>query len=378
MSLPQPRSGLTQRSRAALGRATERLAQATAGGPAVVIGLGIGHLLVALWNFRREAQEVGTGIGPFGAAGLVGIGGALVCAVGYWLWHSEYAARERWLVAAGCLVGAVVIGTVMVASVMIRLLEGRMVSEPVFVLSLASGQGAFSGSLVAVLYARARREAVAARERRDQIEFVAGILRHDVLNSMTVIRSRADLIEEGETDRTEEFAEIIVNRSDKVIDLSERVKEIVDIMASDESLQLTPTALAPIVDEQVAALEPASGVTIERDVDDVEVLADDLLAEVVGNLLGNALDHGVDSTGTIGVTTDLDEDWVRLRVADTGPGVPPERRERIFERGASSGGGGFGLFFVASMVDYYGGDIWVEDRADGRSGAVFVVELERA
>lgn len=345
----------------------------------MVVGLGLGHLVVAGWNFNREIQELSVELGPLLAMLLVGTVALLVCLVGYWLWRSQFSPPQRWLVAAGCAVGALVLGTIVYLSILIRLTEGRTVSEPIFVLSLASSQGALAGSIVAILYARARQEAAAARRRRDQIEFVTGILRHDVLNSMTVIRSRAAMLEAGETDQVTEFAEAIVGRSEKVIDLSERVDDVVSVMASDESLQRKPIALRPVVKDQIAALQSRTDdVTIEHEVADVEVLADELLAEVVGNLIENALDHGLDGAGTITLTTERLDDRVRLRVADTGTGVPDDRKTQIFERGASSGGGGFGLFFIETVLDHYGGDIWVEDRADGESGAVFVVELDAA
>ena len=356
-----------------------QLSSVPEGGPAVVIGLGLGHLIVAGWNFLREVQELSLDVGPIIAASLLGTVSALVCLVGYWLWTSELSAEDRWLVAAGSIAGALAVGMIIYVSVWIRLIEGRSVAEPVFVLSLASSQGALFGSLITVLYARSRREAVTARRRKDQMEFVSGILRHDVLNSIMVIQSRAEMIADDGAEQHQEFAEAILGRSEKVIDLSERVEEVVSVVASDEALEKEPVNIKPIVESQVEALSSErEGVRIENDVEDVTVVADQLLDEVVGNLLGNALEHGIEDEGEITVTTETVGDRVRLRVADTGTGVPDDRKEKIFERGASSGDGGFGLFFVKTIVDHYGGDIWVEDRADGRSGTVFVVELDRA
>jgi len=356
-----------------------RVANAPEGGPAIVIGLGIGHLIVALWNFSREIEELSLDLGPIVAVSLIGSISILVCLVGYWLWTSDLPTKERWLVAAGSVAGALVVGSIVYTSVWIRLIEGRTVAEPVFVLSLASSQGALSGAVVAVLYGRSRREAAAARRRKDQMEFVSGILRHDVLNSIMVIRSRAELIADEGSEQHQEFAEAILGRSEKVIDLSERVKEVASVVASDESLEREPIDIRPVVESQVEAFSAErEAVTIQNDVEDIAVVADQLLDEVVGNLLGNALSHGIDGDGAITVTTATVGDRVQLRVADTGTGVPDDRKEAIFERGASSGDGGFGLFFVKTIVDHYGGDIWVEDRADGESGAVFVVELDRA
>jgi len=81
-------------------------------------------------------------------------------------------------------------------------------------------------------------------------------------------------------------------------------------------------------------------------------------------------------------------DSVRLRVADNGPGVEPERQESIFgkgEKGLESDGTGIGLYLVHTLVASYGGEVWIDGAPDdGREdgvadlgGAVFVVELPK-
>jgi signal transduction histidine kinase len=75
---------------------------------------------------------------------------------------------------------------------------------------------------------------------------------------------------------------------------------------------------------------------------------------------------------------------VRIVVEDEGPGVPEEVRTKVFDRfarGVEGGrrtmdrGVGLGLALVAEHIRLHGGTVWVEDRADGKPGAAFVVEL---
>jgi two-component system, OmpR family, sensor histidine kinase MtrB len=108
------------------------------------------------------------------------------------------------------------------------------------------------------------------------------------------------------------------------------------------------------------------------------------LARVIANLLDNAAKHG---DGATVVSLRKIEDAVQIAVEDSGPGVPPDERSLIFDRFARGltagrrGGGegvGLGLALVAEHVRLHGGQVWVEDRADGREGARFVVELEVA
>jgi signal transduction histidine kinase len=119
-------------------------------------------------------------------------------------------------------------------------------------------------------------------------------------------------------------------------------------------------------------------VTVDVSVpDDVTVIADDLLDEVVGNVLTNAVEHGGPGETTIRIRMEPAGETVTLRIEDDGPGVPDERKEAIFERGESeSGGSGFGLYFVRTMMDAYRGSVHVRDNHP--SGSVFVFEFPTA
>jgi two-component system sensor histidine kinase MtrB len=121
----------------------------------------------------------------------------------------------------------------------------------------------------------------------------------------------------------------------------------------------------------------------EKGVDEVIILVDKRrLERVIGNLIENA-DRYAGGVVRIGI------EWagknVRVLVDDAGPGVPPEERERIFERfargvtaraRASGEGTGLGLSLVSEHVRLHGGRVWVEDRPGG--GARFIVELPKA
>lgn len=104
-----------------------------------------------------------------------------------------------------------------------------------------------------------------------------------------------------------------------------------------------------------------------------------LVRRAVRNLLENARRY---SHGDIGLILSREGDMAVVRVEDVGPGVPPEQRERIFEKfyrlpGASerSGGVGLGLSLVRSIAQHHGGSVVCEGRLDGQPGASFVLRL---
>jgi two-component system, NtrC family, sensor histidine kinase KinB len=111
-----------------------------------------------------------------------------------------------------------------------------------------------------------------------------------------------------------------------------------------------------------------------------QIRADPLkLSWVVSNLIANALRY-TPGGGTISVSLTGTQSGACLRVSDTGPGIPPQVREHLFERfsqwrvnGSEPGSAGLGLAIAKEIVDAHGGRIFVDSEL-GR-GTSFTVEL---
>jgi signal transduction histidine kinase len=117
------------------------------------------------------------------------------------------------------------------------------------------------------------------------------------------------------------------------------------------------------------------------------VQANELLHDVFANLVSNAIKHTGDRADIVidlDIIMDRGARYCRVMVEDDGPGIPDDFKERIFNRmlrGTTKAKGmGLGLYLVKSLVDSYGGRIWVEDRIQGdhMKGARFVVILPSA
>ena len=79
----------------------------------------------------------------------------------------------------------------------------------------------------------------------------------------------------------------------------------------------------------------------------------------------------------MGISVSQGVDSVLVRVADDGPGIAPEVRRSLFERGVRgprSSGDGLGLHIARRLVRSQGGDLWLEDRGSD-TGACFVLAL---
>ena len=160
---------------------------------------------------------------------------------------------------------------------------------------------------------------------------------------------------------------------------------VADLLAAarlDAGLPLQPapvslSALAATEVERARLLVPGAAVT--RSGAEVVVPGDaEQLGGVVRNLMDNAV-RAAGPTGSIKVSTGAGDAWAQLDVVDSGPGVPPVERERIFDRmvrldaarSGDAGGSGLGLAIARASARAHGGDLVCLDRDDGLPGACF-------
>ncbi|MFB6161592.1 MAG: ATP-binding protein [Haloferacaceae archaeon] len=347
-------------------------------GPAVVVVLGVGFAATAVWNFGRELRRLDV-LWPPVVAAVLGVGLALtVVYAGLSLAGREFDARRRGTVAAWTVGGAVLLAAVSGVTIVVRLAEGRAVEEAQLDLLISAEGGAIAGFVAGSLYAEATRAAARAERARDTLGFLNSTLRHEVLNGVNVIQGWAERLEtagsgEGHPDR--DPAAVIADRCDDIADLVEDVRPLTRTLTG--SAAVTPVDLSSLVTDRVASFRSTRPeATVTADVPpDVHVLADDDLSHVLSNLLANAVEHSDRSSPTVHVAVAERDGRVRLTVADDGPGVPDDRKEAVFESDTRRDRG-FGLYVTRTLVEQYGGDVWVEDN-DPR-GAAFVVELDRA
>ncbi|WP_338727321.1 PAS domain S-box protein [Haladaptatus sp. DJG-WS-42] len=228
---------------------------------------------------------------------------------------------------------------------------------------------------------RAKHEAE-LEQQNDRLEFLNSLLRHDILNGMVVIQSRAQLLSERLSDDEKRHADTIDRWCVTIIDLVQHVRAMLDVFAGSAPIELQSINLSQVLVSEVDRVR-STYPDIEFSVsvpDGVIVRANDLLSEVLGNVVSNAVEHNASDDPYIAVSVTTDDQTAMVRVADNGPGVPDAQKEAIFRRDTTghvkSAGSGFGLFFVDTMVSQYGGSVHVEDNHP--TGAVFVITFPLA
>jgi len=225
---------------------------------------------------------------------------------------------------------------------------------------------------------RKRREEELEAERA-RLEFLNRLIRHNLLNSLNVVDARLELLDGEVAEAQAGHLDTARARTAEMIDLVETIRTLTTSVVGDDE-DLEPVDVDAVVAEETeiaAASYPEAEFELRR-ANGATALADDLLEEVFENLLANAVQHNDQETPRVRVETAVGDETVRVRVADNGPGVPPELQAEIFGKGTKSfdsPGTGFGLHLSREIIDTYGGDIAVDDAEDG--GAVFTVTLPR-
>ncbi|GAA0366431.1 hypothetical protein GCM10009530_15280 [Microbispora corallina] len=236
------------------------------------------------------------------------------------------------------------------------------------------------GELARAFNAMAADLAEVDRQRRELVANVSHELRTPITGLQAVLENVVDGVSPPDLD-TLGTALAQTQR------LGRLVAQLLDLSRLDSGARLIePEELDLAVLCRQAASEAALGrddVTVVSRVPDMALYADPaLLAQVLANLLDNAVRHSP-AGGTVRLETRTTATAVEISVTDSGPGIPPDERTRIFERfsrldagrAADAGGAGLGLAIAKEIVELHGGSIRVADkssapvrREDGRTG----------
>jgi signal transduction histidine kinase len=209
--------------------------------------------------------------------------------------------------------------------------------------------------------------------------FAYAAIVHDLRNPLAAIHSSAEMLI-GSRLSHPQVHRLARNMYCASVRMRELIEEFLDRSRDAENKierSDVRTLVASAVDKIAASAELQS-VHIAQVVPEGLVIAVDRhrIRRVLVNLLVNALEV-LPYGGTIKISAVSDRRSVLIRVRDTGPGIPPEIRGRLFQPFATAGkanGIGLGLASSREVVVEHGGQIWA---ALSRRGACFVIRLPR-
>ena len=246
-----------------------------------------------------------------------------------------------------------------------------------FDISRIDSDGAVAGFVILAL--DSTEQTFAERNRR---EFTANVS-HELKTPLQGIIGSADLIQSGMV-KPEDMPRFVGHIQKEASRLLALIEDIIRLSQLDEQNDM-PTEKVDLFEtakEVQTTLENAAkekNVTVILNGEHAEINGvKRLIYEIVYNLCDNAIKYNTDG-GKVDITVSPDGKNAEIRVKDTGIGIPPEHRDRIFERfyrvdkshSKASGGTGLGLSIVKHAVQYHNGKITLESEV-GKGTAITV------
>ena len=215
---------------------------------------------------------------------------------------------------------------------------------------------------------------------------------HELRTPLTSIRALSEMLHEDPrldlADRSR-FLGIIVTEAERLTRLINQILDMAKMESGRAEWTTSEVDMGEVARESMASLEQLfreKGVVLEGDIPSSlpSVLADrDRLTQVMINLLSNAVKFVPGGTGRVLVRVSGAADLVRVEVHDNGPGLTAEECIVIFEKFRQGGntmtdkpqGTGLGLPISRQIVEYFGGNLWVESEPGAGANFIFTVPV---
>lgn len=212
-------------------------------------------------------------------------------------------------------------------------------------------------------------------ERLAAIGELAGMIGHDLRNPLTGIKTSIYYLKKNNLEKMEPKSKEMIEVIEKCINHSNKI--INDLLEYSKEVQLEPQNSTPaaLISETISMLKAPLAVTIVNEVTSQTLLSVDFdkMKRVFSNLIKNSIE-AMPNGGKITIACREGENSIEFRIADTGPGIPPQVMEKIFTPlvTTKAQGMGFGLAICKRIVEAHEGTITVDT---GGNGTVFIVKV---
>ena len=215
------------------------------------------------------------------------------------------------------------------------------------------------------------------------------VVSHELRSPLTTVQTSLTALKEMPLGATAEVREQLLGTLDRgVLRLSLLIDDTLDLTRIESGqlkIKLEPVDAAELLKRLVSSYEArfaAKGIALSVEAPDepcVGVQDPDRIEQVLVNLIENALKFT--DEGTVTLKVEYTPNRIIYSVSDSGPGIPPELHQKVFEQffstqephGSEQGGLGLGLAICKGIVEAHGGGIWVESRKG--EGSTFMFDI---
>ncbi|MDD2742393.1 MAG: sensor histidine kinase [Rhodocyclaceae bacterium] len=215
---------------------------------------------------------------------------------------------------------------------------------------------------------------------------------HELRTPLTSIRALSEMLHEDprmELSDRKRFLGIIVSETVRLTRLINQILDMAKLESGRAEWTTSEVDVREVIRESMDSLEQLfreKGVMLTGELPETcpLVMADrDRLTQVMINLLSNAVKFVPGETGKVHVRLSADTERVRIVVGDNGPGLTADECNVIFEKFRQGGntmtdkpqGTGLGLPISRQIVEYFGGNLWVESEPGAGANFIFTVPL---
>jgi two-component system phosphate regulon sensor histidine kinase PhoR len=220
---------------------------------------------------------------------------------------------------------------------------------------------------------------------RMKAHFISNVS-HELRTPLANLKLYLHLLQKGSPERRDHYLATMQRESERLSALIEDLLTLSRLDSEHMTINLQPTDLNALIGNLVMdrqALAEQRGLTLAYTPDSFSVnalLDPRLITQAVGNLISNAMNYTL-SGGAVHVSTLHEEDHVLICVADSGLGIAPEEKARLFDRffrgsaaqQTGAAGTGLGMAIVQEIVMKHGGEIAFESELG--KGTTFFVRL---
>lgn len=210
---------------------------------------------------------------------------------------------------------------------------------------------------------------------------------HELRTPLAVMRTRFEVFDKNKNPDLQEYKETIsmartqIDRLSHVIDI---LLEMTELQSAEKNDNISLSELVEEVICDLVAVGENRGITLSQNKGEAEVTGSDaLIYRAIYNLIENAIKYNKDG-GEVSVSVEENNEFAKVIIADTGPGIAKEDWERIFEpffrvdksRSRSMGGAGLGLALVKEIAIQHGGDVRVASSSE--NGTKIELSLQKS
>ncbi len=211
----------------------------------------------------------------------------------------------------------------------------------------------------------------------EDVRRVSDNIAHDLRTPLARLRNRLEFLrmQKADSEQLRETVEQVVSEADGLLSTFNALLRIARIESGSGRAGFTDVNLASMMRDVVELYEPLAEEKRQhlrmRLTGDLRACGDrDLLFQAIANIIDNAIKY-TPTGGTIEVSTDTNSNGGRITVADSGPGIPVQAREKVFERffrldaSRTTPGSGLGLSLVAAVAKLHHIKVFLKDNRPG-------------